>query len=229
MRCNTRDTLPFLGSALLALALAGQANAQDRTGSVEITPFGGADFGGRLYAGSNAIFSRDVDVDTSGTYGVRVGGNINRWFGLEASFSTAKGNIKGRDSGGGLFSSSNKLGELDVKRYELNGVFNFGRRQVIPYFTLGAGATTFKASVPGFDASSDTRFSANLGLGVKIFFNPHVGLRFDGRGRAAYINDSTCSRDYVGYCYDDHYDHNNQDRNRWYTSGELTGGLTVAF
>ncbi len=218
------------GAALLAasaaLALAARpAQAQDRTGTVEITPFGGGYFGGRLYAGSNSIFADDVDVRDAGTYGIRVGVNANRWLGIEAGFSKARGDIESV-GGSSLFGSGVKLGELDVQHYELNMLFNMGRRRVIPYITLGAGVTRFDARVPDVDTSADTRFTANFGAGVKAFFDPHFGLRFDGRYRAAYVNDQNCNSDF-SFCSDDHHHHNHD--NRWYGSGELTGGVIFAF
>jgi hypothetical protein len=220
MRSATRPRLALLALALLVPAGAGLA--QDRSGTVEITPFGGAYIGGTLYRGSSTIFSDDVDVKPTGTYGLRLGVNVNRWFGLEAGFSTAKADIRG--TGSGLFDTTSKLGELDVKQYELNGVFSFGRRKVIPYFTIGGGATTFKARVPQLETDNDTRFSANLGAGLKVFFNPHVAFRFDGRARSAYVDDSERCRE-SRYC--DGY--RRDDDRRWYTSGEVTGGLTFAF
>jgi hypothetical protein len=215
---------------ILALAILGMATwpatAQNRAGSVEITPFGGAYFGGRLRAGSNALFSSDVDVSVAGTYGLRLGMNVTRSFALELGFSTAKADIEGR--GSGLFGDGQKLGELDVKHYELDAVFNVGRRRVIPYFAIGGGATTFKARVTGGpETDEDTRFTGNLGFGVKTFFTPNVGLRFDGRVRAAYIDDSRdCSR---GSIHCDDRDRDRDDDRRWYGSGEVTAGLTFAF
>lgn len=203
------------------------AAAQDRTGTVEITPFGGGYFGGRLYSGSNTIFSDDVDVKDAGTYGLRVGMNANRWLGIEAGFSTAKADI--RSIGGSeLFGSGRTLGRLEVQHYELNALFNMGRRRVIPYITLGAGATRFEARVPQVDTSTDTRFTANFGVGVKAFFHPNVGLRFDGRYRAAYVNNNDNCDYWSDYCDGYHYHNDNRD-NRWYGSGELTGGLIIAF
>lgn len=226
MRQLGRFSAAALLAATAAVALGARpARAQDRTGTVEITPFGGGYFGGRLYSGSNAIFSEDVDVRDTGTWGLRVGMNANRWLGIEAGFSMAKADI--RSIGGStLFGSGHKLGELDVKSYELNAVFNMGRRRVIPYFTLGAGATTFDAKVPDTDVSADTRFSANFGAGLKVFFDPHVAFRFDGRYRASYVNNTNCDQHYGSYCYDDRH---NDDSHRWYANGELTGGLTIAF
>ncbi len=214
---------------LLALAASFAASplcAQDRTGTIEITPFGGGYIGGRLHAGSNSIFSRSVDIKPSAGYGLRLAANVNRWFALEAGFSRAESDIKG--TGSGLFGGGQKLGEMEFRHYELNGVFNFGKRRVIPYVTLGGGATTFRARVPEIPTTADTRFTANFGLGVKFFVHPHVALRFDGRGRAAYVNDSRrCER--LTYYYCDGHDYRDDDSRRWYGSGEVTGGLTFAF
>lgn len=222
-----RDVTRLGAAALLAvLALgAGPATAQDRTGTVEITPFGGASFGGRLHAGSNDIFADDVEVTDEGTYGLRVGVNANRWLGLEVGYSRAEAEIRSV-GGGSLFGgNSQKLGEMDVEHLEMNALFNMGRRRVIPYFTLGAGVTRFDANVPFVDTDKDTRFTANIGAGLKVFFNPHVALRFDGRARAARVNDTDCD----GYWCDDDDDWDYEDDADWYTSGELTVGVTFAF
>jgi hypothetical protein len=215
-------------AAMALLMIAGKADAQDRTGTVEITPFGGGYFGGRLYEGSNVIFPRDVDVRSAGTYGIRVGVNANRWLGIEAGFATARADIEERvPSMSGHFEDRIKLGTLDVKQYELNGILNFGRRRAIPYFTLGAGATTFRTRAPGVDVSEDTRFTANMGLGVKVFVNPHVGLRFEGRGRTAFVDNSPRCSDRSSSC--DGYYNSDRSNRGWYTSGEVTGGITAAF
>lgn len=225
MKTALSARFPLLGALVLALT-ALTAAAQDRTGTVEISPFGGVNIGGTLYAGSNAIFSHDVDTQSAGTFGLRVGGNVNRWFGLEANYSQATANLEGR-GGTGLFGRGSKVGEMKFQNYGLDFVFNFGKRRVIPYMTVGLGATTFTARVPDVPEETDTRFTSSLGLGVKIFFNPHVALRFDGKARATYINNARCNRDYTLYCSDDNY--YDSDRTRWYTSGEATGGLTFAF
>ncbi|MCC6129813.1 MAG: porin family protein [Acidobacteria bacterium] len=208
---------------LLATALALPAAAQNRAGSVEITPFGGAYFGGTLYAGSNALFNRDVEVDTAPVWGIRIAGNFNRNFGLEGSFSMATADITTPNSE--LFSPDRKLGEMDVRNYELAAMFNFGSGRVVPYITLGAGATYLKASVPGIPSTSDTRFSGVLGAGLKAFFTPQFGFRFDARGRSTLVDNSCGS--YYDDCHGDYWDDN--DDNHWYWSGEVTGGLTFAF
>ena len=208
----------------LLVAAASPAFGQDRTGTVEITPVGGAYFGGRLDAGSNGLFNHDVEVKDAGTYGVRLGYNFNRRFGLEWGWTRAKADIQNVGSSV-LWVAGTKLGELTVNQYDMNFVISMAHGRVIPYFTIGGGATTFQASLPGSTSSTDTRFTANAGFGLKMFLDPKVALRFEGRGRSSYVSDSGCNSSWDSSCHDSH---GNSD-SRWYTSGEVTGGLTVAF
>ena len=70
---------------------------------------------------------------------------------------------------------------------------------------------------------TDSRVTANLGFGVKTFVTPNFGFRFEGKGRTTYINsedDSYCDDWCDGYYYGD---------SQWYTSGEATAGLIIAF
>lgn len=213
----------FVPLVLLVLTtLALPAAGQNRSGSFEISPFGGAYFGGTLDAGSNALFNRDVEVDTAAVWGIRIAGNFNRNFGLEGSFSMTTADITTPDSE--LFSQARKLGEMDVQNYELAAMFNFGGGRAVPYITIGAGATHLKASVPGIPSTSDTRFSGIFGVGLKAFFTPQIAFRFDARGRSTLI-DSSCSS-YYDDCDNYHWDDNDSS---WYWSGEVTGGLTFAF
>jgi len=211
-------SLAFLMMAAAGL-LAGPLAAQDRTGTWEITPFGGGHFGGRLDARSNALFTKDVDLGTAPTYGVRLGYNVNRWFELEFGWSHAKPDILATGSEV-LFGRGQKLGEMTHNVFEGNAVFNMARGQVIPYLTLGAGAMTFDAWVPGSAETTDTRFVGSFGGGLKMFVTPHVAVRIDGRYRNAFISD----RDRCGgqSCF-------NSRSSNWYGSGEVTGGITYAF
>jgi opacity protein-like surface antigen len=194
---------------------------------------GGGYWGGRLYAGSNAIFDRSVDVSNEPTYGIRIAHNVTRWLGLEAGFSRAEAHYKPRFSDDcDLFADcrNGRLGDLESRHWEGNLVFNFGKRRFQPYVTIGAGATQFRTNVPDFGSDTDTRFTANFGAGLKLWITPRFGVRVDGRGRSAYISPSRCSRTDSAFCHnDDGYYRYDDDRRRWYTSGETTAGFTFAF
>ena len=219
-----KRSLSFLVVAVAIVLFAGPLAAQDRSGTWEITGFGGGYFGGTLYAGSTAIFSRDVHLGTAPTYGARVGYNFNRAFEVEVEWAQAKPDINGPGSDV-LFGPNMKLGTMTSDVVEGNFIFNMTKGRIIPYLTIGAGAMIFTPHVAGFSGSTDTRFEGNFGGGVKFWMTPKLALRVDGRYRSAYISSSN-------YYYTDggcphgctyYYGSN------WYGSGEVTGGLTYAF
>lgn len=220
---GTRTRLyPFLVLPLLLLAVP--AAAQDRSGTVEITPFAGAYFGGTLESGSNAVFDQDVEADTDVVYGLRLGVQFNNWVGVEFTGSYAASDVRypGDDS---LFEPTHKVGELKAQNYAVNGVFSFAKGRFVPYITLGAGASALRLSVPEGDTSWDTRFTSNVGAGLKMWATPHFGFRIDGRIYATYVGEGQNCDDYWDHCHDRDY----YDDSIWYTSGEVTGGLTFAF
>jgi hypothetical protein len=224
----------FLSAFGLLLAAAAPAAAQDRTGSWEISPFVGGYFGGRLYddnafyvassgpgPGSTIHFS-PIDASNDLLYGSRIGYNVNRWFGIEVDWSHSRPDLKTRLT---PFSGSRtKVGRLTQDSFEVNALFNFGRRKVIGYFGLGSGAAVLKTDLTGISSTTSTRYTGSLSLGGKFFFTPHVGIRIDGRYRYTDLdhntrNGTTCDRD--GFC--------TNNRTNLYSNGELTSGLTFAF
>ncbi len=211
-----------LGFSLgLSLLLAAPVAAQDRSGTVEISPFGGAAFGGSIY--TNAVlgtYDRKLDVGNTGTFGLRVGYVFNRYAGIELGWSHTQSGLYLGSSG--AFSPQTRVGDFNTDTIEVNGIFAFGRGKFIPYFTVGGGANMMQMKANGYTSSTETRFVGNLGLGAKVWLTPKLGLRFEGRVRSTYMGDggnNNC-RDY--YC--NYYSDGN-----WYTSGEVTGGLSFAF
>lgn len=228
---------PFL-LALSALAFAGAAPAQVRDQTIEISPFAGYLFGGEFSRGTTALFDFDVDADDAPTYGARLGFNLSSTFQLELQVShTETAFVTRSGDDGGLFGSDGEeeFGDLDID-YALGYMtFNFGQRRVVPYITLGAGVARLKPGPivicpfvpPCFEETpdSETRFTASLGGGIKTFFTPNFGLRFDGRGYATSLkNDDNDDDDFCGFSED--CDSNNRD---WLTNGEVTLGLVFSF
>ena len=213
-------------TALLAVALllaASAGSAQVRRGTIEISPFAGYLFGGKFAQGTTDLFTSDVDEDDHATYGVRLGYNITSKFEMELQASRTRTAFVTRNNGG-LFdnSTSQKLGDLDIDYYLANMTFNFGHRRAVPYITLGGGVARLSPSVPGLNASREYRGTGTLGGGVKVFFNPNLGLRFEGRYYATWIrnhNDDRCDRSF----------HDCSDRRDWLSNGDVTGGLVLAF
>jgi hypothetical protein len=215
-----------LALVLGGLAFAATASAQVRDRTFEISPFGGYLFGGEFESGTTALFDFDVDTDDAATYGIRLGYNLNSSFQLELQLShTDTEFVTGEDDG--LFGPDpdEELGDLDVDYLLGSMVFNFGRGRAVPYVSLGGGVARLDPQLPG--AEEETRFTATLGGGVKAFFTPHFGLRFDGRGYATSLGESDDDDDF--FCDDDFFDDCDSDRNEWLTNGEVSIGLLFAF
>jgi hypothetical protein len=109
-----------------------------------------------------------------------------------------------------------RLGRLDINYWMGYGTFNFGHGRAVPYVSIGAGVATLDPDVdtaPG--ATSDTRFTGSIGTGVKLFFTPHFGMRFDGRYFGTLLNE-----DNIDNCC---------SNTEWLSNWSTTGGLVFAF
>ncbi len=215
--------LALAGCFVLATA-AGTAAAQDRSGTFEISPFGGGYFGGTLFDSGHG----HLNVGTDWAYGARLAYNVNRVFGIEFDWTRGKADLDAHNlasnPGYPPFPSNGKVGTMTHDVYEANAIFNFGKRRAYGYFGVGLGAAVLKTEFTGLPSNSETRFTGNMSLGFKGYVTPRFGFRVDGRFRYTDTNHTTdrgtwC--DYYGYCYSYH--------TTWYYSGELTGGLIFAF
>jgi hypothetical protein len=205
---------------LLVLA-AVPALAQDRSGTFELSPFGGGNFSGTLYTYSPTTLAEPkLDVGDAGTYGVRFGYNFSSRGGIEFAWAHATNGLFTGPSR--AFAPRTKLGDFDTDAFEANGVFGFTRGKVVPYFTIGGGVHSMKLSLAGQSSSTETKFVGNLGVGVKFWITPRFGIRLEGRARSTYVGNGSS-------CHDHSYCDNTYNDSNWYTSGEATGGLSFAF
>jgi hypothetical protein len=116
-------------------------------------------------------------VKDSGAWGVSVGVRVSDEGELEALFLR-----QGTRLAAGGFFTSQPLFELAIESYQLGGNYLFGEEaaRLRPYVGVALGATRL---IPGPDElESETRFSASVGGGLKVFLARHVGLRFEVRG-----------------------------------------------
>lgn len=215
---KNRIAVLALAAAVAALGSPRAARAQIRSNTVEISPFYGRLFGGEFARGSNSLFQERVDADDANTYGVRVGFNTSESAEFELQASRTDTHFVSHASGDVFGSGGDRLGDLRIDYLLGYGTFNFGHRRVVPYVTIGGGVGRLQPSATVEPARDTTRFTGSLGAGLKVFINPHFGLRFDGRGYSTYLN----SRDTCG-----HFDNCNDTH--WLTNGEVSGGMIFAF
>ncbi len=183
-------------------------------GRFELTPVAGYRLEGDFDAQSSDVFDPDlnVKVDESAVFGLILDIPVAPNWQLEILANRQRSSfIEDR----GLLTPSSTLGDVDLTILQGGFLFQWGEGQVSPFVTAAAGLTRIE---PKFnDLSSDDRFSASLGGGVKLFFSHNLGLRLEARGYWTDLDAGFDDRD-------DRYD----SRDGLY-QGEATAGLILAF
>ncbi len=213
------NSFPVLLATAIILVSAGATpgEAQTRRDSVEIEPFGGWMFGGKLPNGSTSAFDESVDVDDHATWGLRVGYMATDVFGFEMAYLQDRTSVVSR---GGLFEPNERLADLDLDMLEATMLFHMGHRRFRPFFAVGLGAT--RLDLGGDSDRSDTRFQGSLGGGFKVYFAPQVGFRFDVRQHWTVL-DSNRDRD------DENCRRCNDNNNDSLGTTEVSAGILFAF
>jgi opacity protein-like surface antigen len=215
-----RALLATACSLLFALSAVVAAPAVAQDTRVEITPFGGWRWGGELEAGDNVLFDRDVDVDESGVYGLRLDVAVNRNFQIELQASRQQTEFTTGDDD--LFGDDTDLLDVDIDTLQVGMLFQGGDGQIHPFGVVGLGLT--RLDPDGSFVESDERLSASFGGGVKVFVSRNVGFRFEGRYYWTDTEEDDGDDDFFGGEDDD-------DLWEWdgdLYQGEVTVGLIVA-
>jgi hypothetical protein len=180
----------------------------------EITPFGGYRLKGDFDARSNNAFDPrlNVKIDDSAVFGATLDIPLNRNWQLEILANRQRSSFIVDQ---GLFEPTTTLGDVDLTMVHAGFLLQWGEGQVNPFITASAGVTHI---APKFhELSSDNRFSASLGGGAKIFFNPNIGLRLEARGFWTDLDTG----------FRDRYDR--YDNRQGLYQGEGSVGLIIAF
>lgn len=206
----------LLGAALLTAAtLAGREAAAQDAGPFEVSLVGGASFGSRVLTTS----STEVRIGNSGLWGLRVAWAASPSFRIEAAWASASADLLSRDPS--VDGSYAETGSVDTGAFDLDAHYDFGAGSTRGTFGVGLGAMTISPVLESL-ADSETRFTVNVAAGVRHFFTPHLAVRVDGRYRwrdgRTRIGTIVCSEE---ECY--------PFTTNWYSSAELTAGLTWRF
>ena len=169
---NSIET-PFL--LVLWLLTPAVATAQ----VVEVTPSIGFRVGGELDGeivvplGSAEV---DLEAGDSESYGLVIDIGITPNFQLELLLNRQESELLADP---GFFREELPILDLDVDYYHVGALYQWTPGQLHPFVTASVGATRFNPDEAGL--GQETRFSASLGAGVKIFLNRRLGARFEGR------------------------------------------------
>ena len=194
--------------------LAITASADARDGRVEISPFGGIQFGGNVQS-----FPGRLEIEPDVTYGVIVDVRVRPDATIQALYGRQDTTLDFQSSDP-FFPRRVRVG-LAVEYYHLGGAVEFGEGGFRPYFALTVGATRFDPKVE--DVGSEWRFSIGSGIGVKTHLSPRFGFRLEGRVWPTFLQTSggfLCSL--PGGCLA-------QVEADFLTQGSATAGFFVAF
>ena len=216
----------FLAVLLVAasLPLSAQSYDDDRGRSwadsdptVEINPFFGLRWGGTLLGEDTGLYE-DVDIDNSEDYGVNVAFPLGRTpLKLELMVNRQSSQLV-RDRG--LFDPRGAVADIDVTYYHAGLMIPFGTSPAVtPYGIISAGVTNLDPQITGL--TDENRFSASAGVGLKVPFNPHFGVRVEARGYWTSIGRDDGYYDDCYFCNDYSY--------RNLSQGEANAGVYLKF
>ena len=154
----------------------------------------------------------EVKLDACAEYGLRLGYDFTKAFGLEIAWTHASPKVTPTGGASGAF------GQRQLNTYEVDGNFYLTHGPVRGFLMLGTGGANTGSSFGGVN------FTASAGLGVEIFFDRRFALRLQGLARSTYGN--LGENETIAYC--DRFGCYNY-RSTWYWSGEAFGGVTFAF
>lgn len=213
-----RLTCKLAIAAIIVVAAALPASAQNVPGTWELTPYGGVMFGNQIFQGGNTT----VDVDTAGTFGGKLGYNLTPAFQVEFAYGHTSANLNATNYKG-ISGGSGKIGHLATDSFEADALWHWGSPRSSGYVVLGLGAMALAPSVDGASTSSSTRFTYSFGVGGKFAVSPSAAIRVEGRFRGTDLGTTTSSGVWCDFYYCYAYS------STWYYSGEITGGLTFTF
>ncbi|KAB2951322.1 MAG: porin family protein [Thermoanaerobaculia bacterium] len=208
-----RIALAALTVALLAPAAASAQGAY----RFELTPQVGYRWGGEISGDSTELFDADLKIDEGEAFGLTLDIPLSRNLQLELLASQQQTQFTFDE---GLFGGTFDVADVDVNYYHVGLLFQGGSGEINPFFVASAGITRLDPDVPGAD--TEDRFSLSLGGGVKVFFNEHVGMRFEGRGFFTVIDD------YDSGCYD-HGCYDYYEDGETLAQGQASAGLIFAW
>jgi opacity protein-like surface antigen len=157
---------------LFSLVGVSSARAQHE---FEITPFGGARFGGVVDVNTSSVDY--LTIKSGWNYGIQADYTLFPQFQAEFLF-----NHQPTDLDQHVIATDTKsfLTSADLDEYEWGFLFALKspEKKLQPFIVGGLGFTHWKS---GGELPFGNRFSYNLGLGAKYFFSRHVGLRAEAR------------------------------------------------
>jgi hypothetical protein len=143
---------------------------------IEITPFGGYMFGGKL-----RFYEGELKVENSGNYGILLDVAVARDTKLEFFWSQMSTTAKFKPYYGFDFPELTDAFKVNINYIQIGGVqeANVNNDKVKPFGAFTLGATYFNPT--DNNITDNWQFSVTLGGGAKFWFTDRIGIRLQGR------------------------------------------------
>ena len=169
------DTFPrtkYVLLPLLALFL-GFSQAPAQTKGFEIIPYASYQFGGKATA-----IQGDINIKDSEAFGLYLDIDMPMRPGaqLELAWTHQNSRLDIRRFATGIRET---LFNMTTDYFQIGVLYGMPKGNMVPFGLVAFGATMFNPK--DVKLSTEWRFSATLGLGVKIFLSERIGIRVDGR------------------------------------------------
>jgi hypothetical protein len=161
---------------LLALLALGAAATPLGAQTFEFVPFGGYRFGGDLY---EVYAGRSLALDGAPSYGVMLDLFVKPGASVSFLYSRQQPQVAIQDPWGVVSAPT-----LFAEHVHAGGTYEVdATRRVRPFLAGSLGLTRY-----GGPQGSEVRFSTAGGGGVRLMPSRHVGIRFDGRIYAVFVD-----------------------------------------
>lgn len=218
VRASMRDIAVAVAAAALGVTTAGVADSEptaehpDRPG-FEVAGFAGFSLGGSFTLGNTG---QRVDVGDHGSLAMALDAQADEGTQYELFYSHQSTTLRGDST----FAPTG----VTVEYLHVGGtVVLDDSSRLKPYLLGGLGITRFSPPAPGLE---DTRFSASLGLGLRVPVNKQLSLRLEARGLVTLISADTslfCRSDQTGLLCQIH------GHGSTFLQGEALAGVAYAF
>ena len=170
--------------ALLTLIAPAAATAADR--GVELTLFGGYRSEGDLELDDpfDDFLDSGLQIEDGDVLGAVLGVPLTDHLILEFLYSQQDTTLIDE---GALFEPDIEISDLDVTYIQAGVQYQWTPGQLRPFIGAGLGVAILDPNASFLD--EETRLSASIGGGLKVFVTDHFGIRVDGRAFWADIDD----------------------------------------
>jgi opacity protein-like surface antigen len=218
MRAGMRDVAVAVAAATLGFTTARAADPESAPPPPDRPRFEVAALGGFSLGGSFTLNSTGprVDVGDHGSLALALDAQADESTQYELFYSHQSTTLRGD-------STFTPVG-VAVEYLHIGGTLVLDDlSRLKPYLLGGLGVTRFSPPAPGLE---DTRFSASLGLGLRVPVNRQVSLRLEARGLLTLISADTslfCRSDQNGLLCQIH------GHGSTFLQGEALAGVAYAF